>query len=258
MKHDFRADLVRQAKKHLSMHGFRSKGTTFWRTTTALCQSVSLQKSVYGPTVYVHFAFQLENLDRLLPYYQADVQVRLESFEPSLAKDLDQALGAGDSSSALELWENRVAPIVDAVLERTQTREGLAGWLVTLRGAMVTRRGHEILDGFLHWAEFLHDLRQSLDHHGGSCRIDEGTLIVQKGPSVVAVYGDRRGGVEVVGFEHSGQVTDRDVSERVCSGELVSYRALPLRRYQGIHVHDVIEAVRKTREAIDEMFSALD
>ena len=183
--------------------------------------------------------------------------MRLESFEPSLAKDLDQTLGAGDSSSALELWENRVAPVVDAVMERTQTREGLAGWLVTLRGAMITRRGHEILGGFMFWAGFLLDLKQSLEHHGGSCRIDEGTLIVQKGSSVVAVYGDRRGGVEVIGFEHAGYVTDRDVSERVVSGDSLSYRSLPNRRYQAIYLDDRLEAVRKTREAIAEMISAI-
>lgn len=258
MKHDSREDLARLVKKHLTTHGFRAKGLTLWRTTRALCQSVNLQKSVHGQTVYVHFAFQLENLDRLVPYPQAEVQARLESFEPSLAKDLDQALGAGDSLSVMELWENRVAPIVDAVLERTQTREGLAGWLVTLRGAMITRRGHEILGGFLLWAQFLLDLKASLDPPGVTSKIDGETLITQRKRTAIAVYSDRRGRIYVTAFEHDGTVTERIVSERIGTGESLSYESLPGRTYPALYLEDRIDSVRKTREAVSELMASLD
>lgn len=258
MKHEPIDQLRNAMKQSLAARGFRARGMTFWRNTGTLCQTINLQKSVFGPTVYVHFAFQLEDLGRVNAYAQAEVQVRLESFEEAIAKELDQALEHQDALRVLEVWKDLLEPVIDDVVDRTQTRPGLANWLVTVRGAMITRRGHDLLDGFMLWGGFLGDLKQSLDHHDLTCQIDEDSLIIQRESIVVAVYGDRRGRVLVMGFEHQGRVTDHDVSERVCSGDYVSYESLPNRRYQALFLEDRLESVRKTREAILELLTALE
>ncbi|MCC7435514.1 MAG: DUF4304 domain-containing protein [Methanoregulaceae archaeon] len=257
MGNDAQQQLFTATKAHLAAQGFRVKRNMFWRHADSLIQSCSYQGSQFGHAVYVHLAFQLEHLEAVLPYSQAEVQVRLENVLPDIARDLDEALESNDPALALGLCECALSPWLTGVMEQTKTRPGLAGWLVTLRSPIITRRGHEILDGFLQWAEFLLDLKQSLKHHGLKCLIDEDTLIVQEGSVAVAVYGDRRGGVEVMGFEHAGTVADRDVSKRVCSGDYVSYASLPNRSYRALFLEDRIDSVRKTREAIKEMLTAL-